>query len=438
MERTSTIAYRISFFLFLLVFSLSFTDCSDKCEETYHFVYYEPSYSTSAEIKASVSLVSPKPLSDIGRIYFKDGTLFINESGKGIHIIDNRDPSNPTALSFLNIPGNYDLAIRGNILYADSYVDLVAFDISDLTKIKEVNRIERLFNNYTTMGMLVSSDKGILTEWKKSEQVSVNETECNAIYQPWGGILYDAGIAMRADMVGSFNQKAAFAPTGGSQTGIGGSMARFTINGDFLYGLDGSNLDIVDVSVQTQPSAKNEIQLSWDVETLFPYEDKLFAGSRTGMYILDLQTPTSPTIISQYAHVRSCDPVVVEGDYAYVTLRSGSECEGFTNQLEVIDITNLKAPSIVKIYPMTNPHGLGIDDGTLFICDGADGLKAYDASNIQAISENQLAHYKNINAFDVIPYQHIAMVIGKDGLYQYDYANIKDIKLISQLPIVNQ
>jgi hypothetical protein len=438
MEKRTTITHRISFFLFLFIFSITFTDCSDKCEETNYFVYYEPSYSTTAEIKAAVALVEPIQLSDIGRIYFKDGILFINEAGKGIHIIDNKNPSSPVPLHFLKIPGNYDLAIRGNTLYADSYVDLVAFDISDLSKIKEVNRIERLFNNYSTMGMMVASDKGILTEWKKVEQVSVNETECSAIYQTWGGIYFQGGIAIRSDMVGTFSSKSALTPVSGSQTGIGGSMARFTINGDFLYGLDGSNLDVVDVSQQSQPVARNEMPLSWDVETLFPYKDKLFVGSRSGMYILDLKVPAQPSQISHYAHVRSCDPIVVEGDYAYVTLRSGSTCEGFTNQLEVIDISNLKAPSVVKIYPMTNPHGLGIDQGTLFICDGDDGLKAYDASNVIAISGNQLAHYKNINAFDVIPFQNIAMVIGKEGLYQYDYSDIKNIKLISQLPIVNQ
>lgn len=437
MEKQSIISQRISFFIFLFLFSFSFTDCSDKCEETNYFVYYEPTYSTSAEIKSAVTVVDPIPLSEIGRIYFKDGILFINESGKGIHIIDNKNPASPNPLRFLKIPGNYDLAIRGNTLYADSYIDLVAFDISDLSNIKEVNRIERLFNNYTTMGMLVSSDKGILTEWKKVEQVSVSETDCNAIYQPWGGIYYDRGIAMLSGSSQSFSTKTAFAPTTVSQSGIGGSMARFTINGDFLYGLDGSNLDVVDVSQQSQPVAKNEIPLSWDVETIFPHNDNLFVGSRTGMYILDLKIPTQPTIISQYSHLRSCDPVVVEGNYAYVTLRSGSVCEGFTNQLEVIDISNLKMPTILNTYQMTNPHGLGIDQGTLFICDGTDGLKVYDASNVSTISAHQLAHYKEINVFDVIPFQQVAMVIGKDGLYQYDYSDIKNIKLISQLPIVN-
>ena len=329
--KTPSPTLRFPFILFLFVFAFSFTGCSDKCEETNHFVYYEPIYATWAEIKAAVAITEPKPLSEIGRIYFKDGILFINEAGNGIHIIDNKNPANPTPLHFLNIPGNYDLAIRGNTLYADSYVDLVAFDIADLTKIHEINRIEKLFNNYTTMGMMVSSDKGILTEWKKIERVTVNETSCNAMYQPWGGFYHRNGIAMSESGDANFSAKTAFAPSAASQAGVGGSMARFTINGDFLYGLDGSNLDVVDVSNQAMPVAKNEIPLSWDVETLFPTNNKLFVGSRTGMYIFDLQEPTKPTLLSHYAHVRSCDPVVVEGNYAYVTLRSGSVCAGFTS-----------------------------------------------------------------------------------------------------------
>jgi hypothetical protein len=395
-------------------------------------------YATSAQIKAAVALEGPREMSQIGRIYYKDGYLFINETGAGIHIIDNRAPANPTLLSFLKIPGNYDLAIRGNTLYADSYVDLVVFDISELTAIKEVNRIEKLFNNYTSMGYLVSSDLGVLTDWQKVESVTVQESDCGTIFQPWRGIFYNDGVALTMSAASSFSKQSAFAPTPSSNSGIGGSMARFTISGDHLYALDGANLDIVNVSVQNKPQQKKEFPLAWDVETLFPYADKLFAGARSGMYIIDLATPETPAIISQYQHVRSCDPVVVEGDYAFVTLRSGSTCEGFTNQLEVIDLTNLKSPQQVAVYPMTNPHGLGIDQGTLFICDGSDGLKAYDATNVKTISQNQLAHYKNIQALDVIPFQNIAMVIGQDGLYQYDYSNLTNIKLLSQLPIVKK
>ena len=82
---------------------------------------------------------------------------------------------------------------------------------------------------------------------------------------------------------------------------------------------------------------------------------------------------------------------------------------------------------------MTNPHGLGIDDKTLFICDGSDGLKAFDATDVTTIDQNLLAHYKDIDAKDVIPYKNTLIMIGEDGIFQYDYSNPKDIKLLSTI-----
>jgi hypothetical protein len=426
---------RKSFVLTLLI-AILFLGCHDNCKVTNTFVYFDPVYSTSAEVKAAVSLQPTHALTGLGKIYFKDGYLFLNEVGKGIHIVDNRNPSMPQPLSFLNIPGNYDLEISGNTLYADSYVDLVIFDISELNNVREVNRVEGLFNNYTSMGMLVGSDKGILTDWVRKENVSVQEEECSARYQTWGGIYYRDGIAFNQSLASSFDSKMAFVPSGSnSQSGIAGSKARFTISGDHLYAIDGANLDIVALTTPQHPKAKKEILVSWDIETLFPHEDKLFFGTQSGMLIYDLKDNENPSLISRYAHVRSCDPVVVEGNHAYVTLRNGSTCGGFTNQLEVINISDLKSPYVEKICPMTNPNGLGIDNGTLFICDGTSGLRVLDASDVTKICESPLARYEGIHALDIIPFQNVAMMIGNDGLYQYDYSNPKEIKLLSVLPI---
>lgn len=60
--------------------------------------------------------------------------MYINERFEGIHVIDNRDPSSPQNVAFLDIPGNIDLAVNGDALYADSYVDLVTIDISNPKK----------------------------------------------------------------------------------------------------------------------------------------------------------------------------------------------------------------------------------------------------------------------------------------------------------------
>lgn len=416
------------FTLFILVFLSS--RCSDKCKVTNSYVYYEPVYTSIQEIKASVGLEPAHELKDLGKIYFRDNMLFINEVGKGIHIINNTDPSHPRALSFLNIPGNYDLAILGNSLYADSYVDLVVFDISNIALIKEVNRVQKLFNHYTSLGFNYDLEQGILTDWKMVNTVSIQEDDCKKNLQPWGGFYYNDGIALAQSA--SFSSKAAIAP---SSTGIGGSMARFTIANNYLYALDSYFLDVVDLSNQAAPKPRNEIHLTWQAETLFPSNSTLFVGTRSGMYIYNIQAPAAPTLMSQFEHVRSCDPVVVEGDYAYVTLRDGNTCGGFTNQMEVVNIKDLTKPSLEKVYPMKNPHGLGIDNGTLFVCDGSDGLKIYDASDIYKIADHQVAHYDKINALDIIPYHNIAMMISADGLYQYDYSDVKNIKLLSKLVI---
>ena len=129
----------------LVLFGATLTHCSDRCQVKSAYVYYQPVYSTTTEIKAATGLTSAQSLSSPGKIYLKDKNLFVNETGKGIHLFDNSNAASPKPLGFLNIPGNYDLSILGTILYADSYVDLVLFDISDLAHIKEVNRLEGFF-----------------------------------------------------------------------------------------------------------------------------------------------------------------------------------------------------------------------------------------------------------------------------------------------------
>jgi hypothetical protein len=153
------------------------------------------------------------------------------------------------------------------------------------------------------------------------------------------------------------------------------------------------------------------------------------------MIIYDLVNPNQPQFITNYSHVRSCDPVVVEGNYAYITLRTGTRCFGSENRLDIVDITNIQSPIEVKTYDMTNPHGLGIDGNTLFLCDGSAGLKIFDVTDKKKVHENMIAQYPENKAFDVIPLGGTLMMIGDSGLYQYDYKDLKNIKLLSKIKV---
>jgi hypothetical protein len=49
------------------------------------------------------------------------------------------------------------------------------------------------------------------------------------------------------------------------------------------------------------------------------------------------------------------------------------------------------------------------------------------------IDKNKLFEFKGIDAYDVIPLGKKLMLIGKDGLYQYDYSDPKNLKLLSSI-----
>jgi len=406
------------------------SSCTDECESTRRFVTYEPVFISYGELRAPVEMTVPQVLSQPGKIYFKDGFIFINELGQGIHIINNQDPSNPQPIGFIAIPGNFDLAAKGNILYADRYIDLLAIDITDVNNPQVVNTVEDVFTYFDVFGYS-DPEMGIVVDWQENQAAEVLVSECEDSRRMFNHAGVDMMPLTEGIAAPQNTSLSAF-----NDAGIGGSMARFTISGDYLYTIDDWSMLPFNISTLTSPLAGERIELGWGIETIFPLEDKLFLGAQNGMHIYDLANPAVPSYVSTYDHITSCDPVVVEGDYAYVTLRDGTECEGFTNQLDVINISNVVSPYLEYSYAMQHPHGLGIDEGTLFICEGDFGLKAYDATDISTIDQNQLAHFQEIYALDVIPLNDVLMMIGKDGLYQYDYQDLDNITLLSHIPIV--
>jgi hypothetical protein len=133
---------------------------------------YRPVYKNSDEI-ARVEVSPAQSLKEPGKIYTYDRYLFINELGQGIHIVDNADPKRPENLSFISIIGNYDIAVKGNWLYADNLSNLLVIDITDpkapkLTKtipnaipIRDFPPLQGIYFE------CADSKKGIVVDWEK-------------------------------------------------------------------------------------------------------------------------------------------------------------------------------------------------------------------------------------------------------------------------------
>ncbi len=416
----------------LLPLILLLTSCSDKQLQT--FKANVPHYMSYDELRSSFEVTSERELVKPGKIYFKDQHAYINEYQEGIHVVDLTDPSNPQKLAFIAIPGNVDMAIRNNVLYADSYVDLVLVDISNPSQPAEIKRIEDLFEylippyDYNFPLDEIHEENGVITGYEIREITREVYRHPN----PWP-IYYDyAAMDSRVPGVG--------VPTGGDghSYGVGGSMARFITYDDYLYLLESSyKLKTFEISNLEQTELKHEQFLWGNIETIFIYGEYMYVGSSNGMHIISLEEPSVPIPISTYQHITSCDPVVVEGDLAYVTLRSGNMCGGNQNLLEVIDISDKYDPRRMVSYAMTEPYGLGIDNHTLFICEGEHGLKVYDATDPYQVTDHKIAEFSSIHAYDVIPLSSFLFMIGEDGFYIYDYSDLQDITLVGTLPVVS-
>ena len=219
----------------------------------------------------------------------------------------------------------------------------------------------------------------------------------------------------------------------GSTTGIGGSFARFAIVGDHLYTVDNRTLHHYSLNNPEKPVFSNNIELMQGIETIFPKGELLFIGSNDGMYIFDASNAYAPQQISHYRHITSCDPVVANDDYAYVTLHTTNDSRcgpNNINELQILDISNLASPQLVERIPMMQPKGLGLAANDLLaICD--DGLKLYDRSNP---TQPVLVHSEKIDAYDVIPQEDRLLVIGDQGLYQYKLIG-QEAKLLSKMTI---
>ncbi len=413
----------------VVIASMILISCQDRVEITREYTVFEPVYLSLAELREGVDIVAPKPIEERGNIYLYKNWIMINEPGNGIHIIDNSVPQSPAARQFLEIPGNFSFSVRNDLLYADSYIDLVVIDIRNMDAVSEVGRLEGIFENFSD-NYTLDPDSGLIITYEPVRTISVTVEDVGGEFEPvfrggFFGYSNDALVMAESSSV----------PQPQNVTGIGGSMATYTIVNNYLYALDNTSIHTFDISDGDNPVKLNELSLGWDIETLFPYEQNLFVGAQTGMYILDNTSPDNPELITKYEHMFSCDPVVVQGDRAYVTLRNGTTCQGSLNQLEVIDISDLSNPTLLAEYPMVSPHGLGIDDNMLFICEGTSGLKVFDATDDMKITHNLITSIDDIDAYDVIPYQDILYLIGNDGLYQYDYSNPTQITFISKLEI---
>lgn len=431
--------YTLSF-LQLFLFSLLFSSCSlfEKEEiveeDLVDVTYFVPVYETTDQLAQKVSIDPPKDYAEAGKIVTYQQYIFINKPQEGIHVVDNSDPANPQNLHFISIPGSLDMSIIDDHLYSDMYSALVVFDISSITEPQLIEdfTVEDVFyyNPYITLDLVINTTEigqytryepidnslGIVTSWRTEvRQEPIEDQELRYL------MLESADVSITATTEGA----------NFGEVSTAGSMIRFLPIDRYLYTINFNELVLFSIAEDYRPSRFARLDTGTQAETLFQLNDLLFVGSTTGMLMYDVASPSNPDYINSINHFRSCDPVVADADYAYVTLRGGTNCFTETNELQIIAISDPQNLEVVSRQVMFNPHGLAIHEDFLIVCDGGAGLKVLnveDRVNPEVVTTESIPF-----AYDIIVDYPNAVVVGEGVIYQYNLSALPEITKTAEL-----
>lgn len=317
--------------------------------------------------------------------------LFVSDPQTGVHIYDVTDPHAPFATMVIPLTYNRGTAIKDDILYANSAGAILAIRVTD--------------DSYEVVSTI------------KSDPVYVDGVP------GFGPVRHDGGFGCAC----ARREQPVVAPQGST----GSSYATFAVIGDYLYYVDHSSLVTMDISVADKPRIVSQTGIGWDVETLYPTETYLFIGGTRGMYIYDRTKPQSPKMIGIIQHFRACDPVVVSGSTAYVTLRGGNRCGENRDVLLCVDISDPSAPTVVREKSLPTPYGMAIDQSLLYVSTGPNGFQLFDVQNPK--EPQPISSWSERPTKDFIWSEDLLYTMGFDGILIYDVSSPESPVLLSEI-----
>lgn len=316
--------------------------------------------------------------------------LFVSDISSGVHVYDVSDPTTPVREVRIPLRGNRGTAAKDDILYADDWGSLQVIRVRG-ESYKIVKTIPAQQNRYPEFGFGPPRNAGY---------------NCGCSRQPTA---YNAA-----------------APAGG-----GSSFTTFAIIDNYLYFLHQRALVTMDITRADDPVELSRKYIDWTVETLYPTDEFLFVGGTNGMFIFDRSDPAHPRQIGRIDHFRACDPVVVSGSVAYVTLRGGSGCGGNQNVLLCVDITDPTAPKILAEKSMRTPYGLTVDTPLLYVSTGYNGYELLDVT--VPTTPSRIKKWEEKPTKDFIWSEDLLYVLTFKGLLIFDVSTPEEPVLLSEV-----
>lgn len=423
---------QVSFRLFVIaLFSMFFfISCEEKIDSELRYEAYEPVYMTRTKLENSIKILQPQKIHSIGKVVSHNNYIFVNDPGKGIHIINNRKPKAPKTVTFLQIPGNYDITIQNNLLFADNATDLLVFSIKNINTpvllSRSKNAFEEVFPEGNPHFFHLDPHLGIIVDWKLQYVVEKLDSDGFPEFFASNGNTIELTTT-------DFSKKHITRPF--HPSGLSNSLSRIRVNNSQVYTLFGKNIGVYQFTNPLSPIKQNTITTNKTAETLFLHKNMLFAVGKKETQFFSLEKPESPAYLSSTEHWTSSSSAVLHNEQVFLTHRSNSNNSAESDQLSVLDLQNVYEPKVQFIFAMTNPLGLALYQQHLYICDGNAGLKIHKSNTSRKMTSRAEMQYPEIHAVDIIPLDNTLLLIFDDRIKQYAVEKNNTLKEISLIPI---
>ena len=219
-----------------------------------------------------------------------------------------------------------------------------------------------------------------------------------------------------------------------SQTiGQGGSLARFTIVGDYLYMIDKASISWFDLRDPSGPDLQGTVETLGGQETIFPFQDFLYVGRFDGVSLFAIEPGTGkPLTFRAFPHFVACDPVVANEDYIFSTVRTSFCIRPIfnLNQVETVEemidydakdmSNNLTLLKIVE----EEHNGMGVRDSFLFVTQGSVGMTIFKVE--EPLSLSFVNNIPMENPRDIIIRDDYLILVGLNEMVLYDYEPLRN------------
>jgi len=369
-------------------------------------------YADLDEVRSIQLNSTPRAIENAGKLFIGENYILIGENGKGIHVLDNTNPSNPVNIGFIQLPFTKEFYVDNDKIYAESQYDFIKIDLSDMYSPVLIDRVEFAFaeaiENESGLALVGFNYETVTRSFKTDSEEAQELEDSYYLYYDYNNSLIPAA-SVPTSFVGSGRE-------------IKGTLNKITVYNNHVYVVSDSKLHYFQNSTSDMMLLGSMTYTS-GMETVYSEGNHLFIGTQSSMIVVDVSNPANPVEASTYWHPNSCDPVLPVGNIAYLTLRTAdfTGCSGDENTLDILDITDINNPEEINTIPMTSPYGMTMINNQLYVGEGVNGMTIFDATdpaNLVLIETNT-----SIVAYDIIEHPTIPnriLTTSDFGLSQYE------------------